>query len=185
MATSRKSCNKTCFDGTEGKRLWHSFAVQRDKALKKKTEKVERCKLKLKAEQTMLEKFKSSACNLHVSHKKADGSKKRSEGVRIPKKPSDTSAGTVHDDRPFTKKPNTSSRTWEEEYEEEYTEFSKRKRHAYKHTPSHYSSETPQRWDSCKWEKQDGDSDKATGDSGTEERDFEATALCFKQVMRT
>ncbi|KGL86445.1 hypothetical protein N301_05336, partial [Charadrius vociferus] len=98
VATSRKSCNKSCFDGTEGKRLWHSFAVQRDKALKKKTEKVELCKLKLKAEQTMVEKFKSSACNSHVSHKKADGSKKRSEGVRIPKKPSDTSTGTVHDD---------------------------------------------------------------------------------------
>ncbi|KAM6396489.1 transcriptional protein SWT1 isoform 2-T3 [Pluvialis apricaria] len=174
VATSRKSCSKSRFDGTEGKRLWHSFAVQRDKALKKKTEKVELCKLKLKVEQTMLEKFKSSACN---AHKKADGSKKRTEGVRIPKKPSDTSTGTVHDDRPFTKKPNTSSRTWEEEYEEEYTEFSKKNRHVNKHTRSHYSSETPQRWDSCKREKQDADSDKATG----EERGFEATTLCFKQ----
>ncbi|NXU24390.1 SWT1 protein, partial [Thalassarche chlororhynchos] len=184
VTTSRESYNKSHFGGTEGKRLWHSFAVQRDKALKKKTEKVELCKLKLKAEQTMLEKFKSSPYDLHVPHKKADGSKKRSEDVRILKKPSDTSTGTVHDDRPFTKKSNTLSRTWEEEYEEEYKEFSKKKQHVNKHTPSHYSPETPQRWDSCKRKKQDADSDKATGNSRTEERDFEATALCFKQVMR-
>ncbi|XP_075013064.1 transcriptional protein SWT1 isoform X2 [Calonectris borealis] len=179
VTTSRESYNKSS-GGTEGKRLWHSFAVQRDKALKKKTEKVELCKLKLKAEQTMLEKFKSSAYD-YVPHKKAEGSKTRSEDVRIPKKPSDTSTGTLHDDRPFTKKANTLSRTWEEEYEEEYKEFSKKKRHVNKHTPSRYSTETPQRWDSCKRKKQDADSDKATGNSGTEERDFEATALCFKQ----
>ncbi|XP_054689028.1 transcriptional protein SWT1 isoform X4 [Grus americana] len=181
VTTSRESYNKSRFDGTEGKRFWHSFAVQRDKALKKKTEKVELCKLKLKAEQTMLEKFKSSAYDSHVPHKKADGSKKQSEDVRIPKKPSDTSAGTVHDDRPFTKKPNTLSRTWEEEDEEEYKEFSKKKRHVSKHAPSHYSTETPQRWDSYRRKKQDSDSDKATGTSGTEERDSEATAVCFKQ----
>ncbi|KAM6343430.1 transcriptional protein SWT1 isoform 3-T3 [Alca torda] len=181
MATSRKSYDKSHFDGTEGKRVWHSFAVQRDKAIKKTTEKAELRKLKLKVEQTMLEKLKSSEYNSHVSHKKADGSKKRSEDVRIQKKPSDTSTGTVHDERPFTKKPNTLSRTWEEEYEEEYKEFSKKKRHVNKHTPSHYSTERPQRWDSCKREEQDADSDKATGNSGTEERDFEATALCFKQ----
>ncbi|XP_075567062.1 transcriptional protein SWT1 [Pelecanus crispus] len=178
--TSRASYNKSCFDGTEGRRLWHSFAIQRDKAMKKKTEKVELCKLKLKAEQTMLEKFKASAHDSHVPHKKADGSKRRSEDVRVPKKPSDTSAGTEHGDRPFTKKPNTLSRTREEEYEEEYKEFSKKKRHMNKHTPSHYSTETPQRWDSCKRKKHDADSDKATGNSGTEERDLEATALCFK-----
>ncbi|KFQ74324.1 hypothetical protein N337_01762, partial [Phoenicopterus ruber ruber] len=98
VTASRESHNKSRFDGTEGKRLWHSFAVQRDKALKKKTEKAELRKLKLKAEQTMLEKFKSSPYDSHVPHKKADGSKKRSEDVRIPKKPSDTSTGTVRDD---------------------------------------------------------------------------------------
>ncbi|KFP55483.1 hypothetical protein N322_00093, partial [Cariama cristata] len=98
VSTSRESYNKSRFDGTEGKRLWHSFAVQRDKALKKKREKGELCKLKLKAEQTMLEKFKLPAYSSHVPHKKADGSKKQSEDVRIPKKPSDTSTGTVHDD---------------------------------------------------------------------------------------
>ncbi|KFQ95791.1 hypothetical protein Y956_06398, partial [Nipponia nippon] len=98
VPTSRERYNKSRFDGTEGKRLWHSFAVQRDKAMKKKAEKVELCKLKLKAEQTMLEKLKSSAYDSHVPHKKAGGSKKRSEDVRIPKKPSDTSTGTVHDD---------------------------------------------------------------------------------------
>ncbi|NXS43234.1 SWT1 protein, partial [Balaeniceps rex] len=183
VTTSRESYNQSRFDGTGGKRLWHSFAIQRDKAVKKKTEKAELCKLKLKAEQTMLEKFKSSVYDSHVPHKKADGSKKRSEDVRISKKPSDTSARTGHDDRPFAK-PNTLSRTWEEEYEEEYKEFSKKKRHVNKHTQSHYSTETPQRWDSCKRKKQDADSDKATGNSGTDERDFEATALCFKQVMR-
>ncbi|XP_069645672.1 transcriptional protein SWT1 isoform X2 [Haliaeetus albicilla] len=181
VTTSSESCNKSRFDGTEGKRLWHSFAVQRDKVLRKKREKVELCKRKLKAEQTMLEKFKSSAYNSHVPRKKAEGSKNQSEDVRIPKTPSDTSTGTVHDDRPFTKKPNTLSRTWEEEYEEEYKESSRKKGHANKHMPSHYSTETPQRWDSCKWKKQDADFDKATGNSGTEERDFEATALCFKQ----
>ncbi|KAK4820392.1 hypothetical protein QYF61_025566 [Mycteria americana] len=180
VTTSRESYNKSGFDRTEGKRVWHSFAVQRDKVLKKKAEKVELCKLKLKAKQTMLEKFKSSAYDSHVLHKKAAGSKKWSEDVRIPKKPSDTSTGTVHDDMPFTKKPNTLSRTWEEEHEEEYKEFSKKKWRVNKYTPSHYSTETPQRWDSCK-RKQDADSDKATGNSGTEERDFEATALCFKQ----
>lgn len=145
--------------------------------LRKKREKVELCKQKLKAEQTILEKFKSSAYNSHIPCKKAEGSKKQSEDVRIPKKPSDASAGTVHDDRPFTKKPNILFRTWEEEYEEEYKESSRKKRHA--------NTETPQQWDSSKWKKQDADFDKATGNSGTEERDFEATALCFKQVMRT
>lgn len=153
--------------------------------LRKKREKVELCKRKLKVEQTMLEKFKSSAYNSHVPCKKAEGSKKQSEDVRIPKKPSDTSTGTVRDDRPFTKKPNTLFRTWEEEYEEEYKESSRKKRHANKHMPSSYSTETPQQWDSSKWKKQDADFDKATGNSGTEERDFEATALYFKQVIRT
>ncbi|KAM9280545.1 transcriptional protein SWT1 isoform 3-T5 [Cariama cristata] len=180
VSTSRESYNKSRFDGAEGKRLWHSFAVQRDKALKKKREKGELCKLKLKAEQTMLEKFKLSAYSSHVPHKKADGSKKQSEDVRIPKKPSDTSTGTVHDDRPFTRKPNTLSKTWEEEYEE-YKEFSKKKRDVNEHTPLHYSIERAQRWDSCKRKKQNADSDKATGNSETEERDFEATALRFKQ----
>ncbi|XP_074763154.1 transcriptional protein SWT1 [Athene noctua] len=172
VTTSKESYNKI-FDGTEGKRLWHSFAVQRHKALKKKTEEVELCKLKLKAEQTTLEKFKSYVYDSRVPHKKADGSKKRSEDFRIPKKSSNTST------KPFTKKPNTLSRTWEEEYEEEYKEFRKKERHGNKHTPSHYS--TLRRWDSCKWKKQDSDTNEATGNSGTEERDFEATALCFKQ----
>ncbi|KFZ55319.1 hypothetical protein N321_13216, partial [Antrostomus carolinensis] len=94
VTSSGESENKSRFDGTEGKRLWHSFAVQRDKALKKKAEKAELCKLKSKAEQTMLEKLKSPASDSRVQHKKAGGSKKRSEDVRIPKKPSDTSAGT-------------------------------------------------------------------------------------------
>ncbi|NXW48640.1 SWT1 protein, partial [Nyctiprogne leucopyga] len=185
VTSSRKSDNKSCFDGTEGKRLWHSFAVQRDKALKKKAEKAELCKLKSKTEQTILEKFKSPVYNSHVPHKKAGGSKKRSQDVRILKKPSDTSAGTVRDNRPFTKKANALSRTWEEDYEEEYKEFSEKKWHVNKHAPSRYSPETPQQWQSYKWKKQGADSDQATGNSGTEEGDFEATALCFKQVMRT
>lgn len=185
VTASRERDNKSCFSGTQGKTLWHSFAVQRDKALKKKAEKAELRKLKSKAEQTMLEKFKSSARDSHVPCKKAGGAKKRSEDVRIPKKPSDTSAGTVRDNRPFTKKANAFSRTWEEDYEEEYKEFSEKKRRVNKHTPSCYLPETPQRWGSYKWKKQGADSDQATGNSGTEERDFEATALCVKQVMRT
>ncbi|XP_075278839.1 transcriptional protein SWT1 isoform X2 [Opisthocomus hoazin] len=179
--TSRVSHSKSPFDGTEGKRLWHSFAVQRDKARKKKAEKAELCKLKLKAEQTMLEKFKPSTYDLHVPHKKADGSKKWNEDVRIPKKPSDTSAGTADDDRPFAKKPNTLSRAWEEDYEEEYNEFSKKKRHVSRHTPSRHSAETAQQWDFGKRKKRDTDSDRAPGNSGTKERDLEATPLCFKQ----
>ncbi|XP_064310444.1 transcriptional protein SWT1 isoform X2 [Phalacrocorax carbo] len=174
VATSRESNNKSRFDGTEGKRLWHGFALQRDKAVKK-TDKVELCKLKLKVEQTMLEKFKSPVYDLHVPHKKT----KKQREVRIPKKTSDTSAGTVHDDRPFTKKPNTLYRAWEDE--EAYEDFSKKKWHVNKHTPSCYSTETLQQWDSCKRKKQDADSDKAAGNSGTEEGDFEGTALCFKQ----
>ncbi|KFP98711.1 hypothetical protein N330_14087, partial [Leptosomus discolor] len=98
VTASGKSYNKSCFDGTEGKRLLHSFAIQRDKALKKKTEKAELCKLKLKAEQTMLEKFKSSAYNSPVACKKIHASKKQSEVVRIREKPSDTSTGTMHHD---------------------------------------------------------------------------------------
>ncbi|XP_068272937.1 transcriptional protein SWT1 isoform X1 [Nyctibius grandis] len=181
VTPSRDNYNKSRFDGTEGKKFWHSFAVQRDKALKKKAEKAELCKLKLKAEQTMLEKFKSSGYLSHVPQKKADGSKKRSQDVRIPKKPPDTSAGAVRDDRPVTKKPRTLSRTWEEEYEEEHKEFSRKKRHMTKHTPSRYSTGTPQRWDSSKRKKQDAGSDKAPGSSGTEDKDFEGTALRFKQ----
>lgn len=153
--------------------------------MKKKTEKAELCKLKLKAEQTMLEKFKSSAYDLHIPHKKADGSKKRSEDVGIPKKPYDTSTGTVDDRRSSTKKSNTLSRTWEEEYEEEYKEFSTKKRHVSKRTPSRASAETPERWDFSKRKKQDDGSGKAAGASRTGEGDFEATALHFKQVMRT
>ncbi|XP_032047785.1 transcriptional protein SWT1 isoform X1 [Aythya fuligula] len=178
MTTSRENHNKSTFDGTEGKRLWHSFAVQRDKVVKKRKEKVELCKLKEKAEQTMLEKFKSSVYDLHVPHKKADRAKKWCEDVRIPKKSPSTSTETVHDDRPFTKKSNKLSRTCEEEYEEGYEEFSKKNLQANKCTPS---TETPQRWDCCKWKKQDADSHQATGNSGTEETDFEAPAVCFKQ----
>ncbi|XP_030351701.1 transcriptional protein SWT1 isoform X3 [Strigops habroptila] len=180
VTTSKESYNKSHFDGTEGRRLWHSFAVQRNKALKKKTEKAELCKLKLKGEQTMLEKFKSSVYDSHVPHKKADG-KKLSEGVRSPKKRSGTSAGSVHDNRSFTEKPNILCRTWEEEYEDEYKEFPKKKQHVNKHTPSCYSTEILQRWDSCKQKKQDADSDKATGNTGNEKRDFKATGLYFKQ----
>ncbi|KAI1236574.1 hypothetical protein IHE44_0014827 [Lamprotornis superbus] len=88
------SKERSRFDGIEGKRLWHSFELQRDKALKKKREKAELCKLKLKAEQAMIEKFKSSVHE--IPHKKAEGSKKHSEDVRIPKKPPGSSARTGH-----------------------------------------------------------------------------------------
>ncbi|KFQ21389.1 hypothetical protein N332_00227, partial [Mesitornis unicolor] len=98
VTASKERYNKRHFDGTEGKRLWHSFAVQRDKALKKKKEKAEPCKLTLKAEQTMLDKFKSSAYDSHVPRRKVDRSIKRSEDARIPRKPSDTSTETVHED---------------------------------------------------------------------------------------
>ncbi|KAM4773323.1 transcriptional protein SWT1 isoform 2-T2 [Cyanocitta cristata] len=166
-------------DGTEGKKLWHSFELQRDKALKKKREKAELCKLKLKVEQTMLEKFKSSV--YEVPHKKAEGSKKRSEDVRIPKKPPDSYAGTGHGDRPATREPRALSSFWEEEEEEEYKDFAVKKRHVNKHRSSHSSSETPPRWDSRKRRKHGAGSPKAPGHSGTKERDLETTALCFKQ----
>ncbi|XP_061860255.1 transcriptional protein SWT1 isoform X2 [Colius striatus] len=181
VTTSRDSYNNSRFDGTEGKRLWHSFAVQRDKTLKKKAEKAELCKLKLKAEQTMLEKFKLPVYDSHVPHKKAEGSKKQSEGFRIPKKSPASSAGAVCDDRPVSKKLRTLSRTWEEEHEEGYKELSKKKCRVTKPTPAHSPTESRQRWESCKWKKQHADSSKAAGNSGTEERAFGATALRFKQ----
>lgn len=177
------SKERSRFDGTEGKRLWHSFELQRDKALKKKREKAELCKLKLKAEQAMIEKFKSSV--YEVPHKKAEGSKKRSENVGIPKKPPDSSAGTGHGDRPASKEPSALSSSWEEEEEEEgYKDFAVKKRYKSKHRSSHSSSETPPRWDSRKRKKHSSDSPKAPKHSGTK-GDSEATALCFKQVMRT
>ncbi|XP_067997417.1 transcriptional protein SWT1 isoform X3 [Melanerpes formicivorus] len=169
------------FDGTEGKKLWHSFELQRDKALKRKAAEkaAELCKLKLKAEKTMVEKFKSPVSDSHIPHRKAVGAKKQSEEVRIPKKPFDTSTRTVHGDRPSTKKPSRLPRPWEEESEEGYKEFPKKKHHMTKHRPSHYSPEPPKRWDLCKRRKTDADSGKATGDSGTAERDIEAS--CSKQ----
>lgn len=180
VTTSRGSCNKGPFDGTGRKRLCHSFAVQRDKVVKKR--KVELCKLKVKAEQTVLGKRMSSVYNLYVPHKKADRCRKMSEDVRIEKKPPSTSTETVHHDRPVTKKSNTLSRTCEEKYKEGYKEFSKKNQHDNKHT-SHCSTETLQQWDCSKWKKQDAD--QVGCNSGTEKEDFEATALCFKQVMRT
>eukprot|EP00076_Gallus_gallus_P043442 XP_025008980.1 transcriptional protein SWT1 isoform X3 [Gallus gallus] len=176
VTTSRGSCNKGPCDGTGRKRLCHSFAVQRDKVVKKR--KVELCKLKVKAEQTVLGKRMSSVYNLYVPHKKADRSRKMSEDVRIEKKPPSTSTETVHHDRPVTKKSNTLSRTCEEKYKEGYKEFSKKNQHDNKHT-SHCSTETLQQWDCSKWKKQDAD--QVGCNSGTEKEDFEATALCFKQ----
>ncbi|XP_033919492.1 transcriptional protein SWT1 isoform X2 [Melopsittacus undulatus] len=179
VTTSKESYNKSHLDGTEGKRLY-SFAVQRSKALKKKTEKAELCKLKLKGKQTMLEKIRSSVHDSHVPHKKADG-KKLSEDVRNSKRHSGTSTQTVYDNRSFTKRSKILSNTWEEEYEDKCKEFSKKKQHLSKHTPSCYSTERLQRWDSCKQKKQDANSDKAAGNTKKEKRDFEATSLCFKQ----
>ncbi|KAM9544260.1 transcriptional protein SWT1 isoform 5-T6 [Guaruba guarouba] len=179
VTASKESYDRSCLDGTEGKRLY-SFAVQRSKALKKKTEKAELCKPKLKGEQTMLEKFRSSVHDSHVPHKKANG-KKLSEDVRSPKKCSDTSTWAVHGNRSFTKKPNMLSSNWEEEYEDKCKEFSKKKQHVSKHTPSRCSTEILQRWDSCKQKKQDANSDAAAGNAEKAKRDFETTSLCFKQ----
>ncbi|XP_023803444.1 transcriptional protein SWT1 isoform X1 [Cyanistes caeruleus] len=170
------------FGGIEGKKLWHSFELQRDKVLKKKREKAELCnKLKLKAEQAMIEKFKSSV--YEVPHKKAEGSKKRSEDVRIPKKPPDSCAGTRHDDRPANKDPSVLSTFWEEEEEEEHKDFAVKKRYMSKHRSSHSSSETLPRWDSRKHKKHGTGSPKAPKHSGTK-GDLEATALCFKQNIK-
>lgn len=165
-------------DRIEGKRLWHSFELQRDKALKKKREKAELCKLKLKAEQAMIEKFKSSV--YEVPHKKAEGSKKHSEDFRIPKKPPKSSAETGHGDRPTNKEPSASYSFWEEEDEEEYEDFAVKKRYMSKHRSSHSSSR-----DSWKHKKHGTDSPKAPEHSTTKRGGLEATALCFKQVMRT
>ncbi|KAM4895845.1 transcriptional protein SWT1 isoform 1-T1 [Sylvia borin] len=171
------SKERSRLDGVEGKRLWHSFELQREKALKKKREKAELCKLKLKAEEAMIEKFKSSV--YEVPHKKAEGSKKQSENVRIPKKPPDSSAGTGPGDRPANKESSALSSFWEE-VEEEYKDCAVRKRHTSKHRSSHSSSETPPRWDSRKRKKHSSDSPKAPKHSGAK-GDLEATALCFKQ----
>ncbi|XP_018863173.1 transcriptional protein SWT1 isoform X2 [Parus major] len=168
--------------GIEGKKLWHSFELQRDKVLKKKREKAELSnKLKLKAEQAMIEKFKSSV--YEVTHKKAEGSKKRSEDVKIPKKPPDSCAGTRHDDRPANKDPSVLSTFWEEEEEEGHKDFAVKKRHVSKHRSSHSSSETLPRWDSRKHKKHGTGSPEARKHSGTK-GDLEATALCFKQNVK-
>ncbi|XP_071421712.1 transcriptional protein SWT1 isoform X2 [Pithys albifrons albifrons] len=168
-------------EGTEGKRLWHSFELQRDKALKKKREKAELCRLKLKAEQTMIEKFKASVSD--VPHKKAEGSKRQREDATIPKKPPDTSAGTLCANRPATKESDVISGLWEEEEEEEYREFSVKKKHVSKHRSTHSSAETPPRWDSRKRRKHQAGSPKASGHSGAEQRDLGATEICFKQNL--
>ncbi|XP_015725337.1 transcriptional protein SWT1 isoform X2 [Coturnix japonica] len=168
VTTSRENHTIGPFDGTERKRLCHSFALQRDKVVKKK--KVEHCKLKVKAEQTVLGKHKSSMYNLYVPLKKAERS-------TIQKKPPSTSTETVCRDRPVTKKSNILSRTCEEKYKGD-KEFSKKNHHANKHM-SHCSTETPQQWCCSKWKKQEAD--QASCNSGTEKGAFEATALCFKQ----
>ncbi|XP_008937358.1 PREDICTED: transcriptional protein SWT1, partial [Merops nubicus] len=173
--------NKSRFDGKEGKKLWHSFELQRDKARKKKAEKTELCKLKQKPEKNMLEKCKLSAYNSRVPRKKADGSRKRSEDVRIPVNPSDTLPGTGRGDRSSAKKSYTLRRPWEEEYEEEYEKFSKEKHSVDEHTPSHRSTGRARCWGSCKRKRTDTDSDKAAGRSGADERDLEAPALCLTQ----
>uniref|UniRef100_A0A8C3L382 Transcriptional protein SWT1 n=1 Tax=Chrysolophus pictus TaxID=9089 RepID=A0A8C3L382_CHRPC len=176
VTTSREDHNKGPFDVKERKRHCHSFVVQRDKVVKKK--KV--CKPHVQVEQTVLGQLKSSVYNLYVPHKKADRSRKTNEDVRIQKKPPSTSIETVCRDRPVTKKSNMLSRTCEEKYKEEYKEFSKKNQHANKRT-SHCSTETLQQWDCCKWKKQDAD--RVSCNSGTEKRDFEATAFCFKQMQ--
>ncbi|XP_017939332.1 transcriptional protein SWT1 isoform X4 [Manacus vitellinus] len=168
------SKERSRLEGTE-KRLWYTFELQREKALKKKREKAELCKLKLKAEQAMIEKFKSSVSD--VLRKRADGSKKRGEDGRIPKKPPGTSVRTV------TKESDVLSGLWEEEEEEEYKEFPVKKRHVSKHRATDSSAETPPRWDSRKRRKHDAGSPEPSGPSGTEERDFEATEICFKQNL--
>ncbi|XP_051650009.1 transcriptional protein SWT1 isoform X3 [Manacus candei] len=168
------SKERSRLEGTE-KRLWYTFELQREKALKKKREKAELCKLKLKAEQAMIEKFKSSVSD--VPRKRADGSKKRGEDGRIPKKPPGTSVRTV------TKESDVLSGLWEEEEEEEYKEFPVKKRHVSKHRATDSSAETPPRWDSRKRRKHDAGSPEPSGPSGTEERDFEATEICFKQNL--
>ncbi|XP_064371628.1 transcriptional protein SWT1 isoform X2 [Dromaius novaehollandiae] len=184
VTTSRESHSKGHhFDGTEGKRLCHSFAVQKDKVMKKKREKAEFCKLKVKAEQTMSEKLKSAPCNSHVPRRVSNGSKKRSEDVRTQKKTSITSTETVNDDISFTKKSRMLSRTCDEEDEEGYTEFSKKNQHSTKHRPSYYSAETPKRWDCHEQKKQDIDSDNAVSNAGTEGGCFEVAALRFKRTF--
>ncbi|NXD08548.1 SWT1 protein, partial [Nothocercus nigrocapillus] len=183
VSISRESHNKSnCFDGAERKRLSHSFAFQKDK-VKKKRERDEFCKLK--AEESMLEKFKSAACNSHVPHRALNGSKKLSEDVRTQKKTTITPTETVnHDtcDTSSTKKSRMLPRTCDEEDEEEY-KFSRKNKHSTKHTLSYCSTETPKRWHCHKWKKQNADSDKVDTNTGTEGGCFEAAALHFKRFF--
>ncbi|KAM8805366.1 transcriptional protein SWT1 [Eudromia elegans] len=187
VSTSRESHNKgNRFDGGEGKRLLHSFALQKDKVMKKKRERDEFCKLKIKAEQTMLEKFKLAAGNSHVPHRALNGSKKLGGDVRTQKKISVTSTETVNDDTydtSSTKKSHMLSRTCDEEDKEEYKEFSGKNKHATKYTLSCYSTETPKRQHCHKWKKKDTDSDKGDSNAGTEGGCFKAADLCFKQTF--
>ncbi|XP_067391221.1 transcriptional protein SWT1 isoform X2 [Emydura macquarii macquarii] len=181
---NRESCKKDhCFenDGTGGKTVRHSFAIQKDKLRKKKKEKIELSKLKSRVEQTMLEKFKATTFPTDMLSKKLHGSKKLSDDFRILKKPSATFPKTVGDGNFPTNISHTSSRTCKKK---EHLEDSKElsiKNHDTKHIPSCYSTAIPKQWEYLKEKKQHRDSNKTVISSKTEGKNFEARPLHLRQ----
>ncbi|KAM7162153.1 transcriptional protein SWT1 isoform 1-T1 [Macrochelys suwanniensis] len=183
--TSRESCKKDHYfenNGTGGKMVRHSFAIQKDKLRKKKKEKTELSKLKVRVEQTMLEKFKVATFPTDLLSMKLHGSKKLSDDFRILKKPSATFPKTAGDGSFPTNISQTSSKTCKrKECLENSKELSNKNQHDTKHIPSFYSTATSKEWQHLKEKKQHPDSSKTVSSSRTEGRTFEVIPLHLRQ----
>ncbi|XP_043409028.1 transcriptional protein SWT1 isoform X5 [Chelonia mydas] len=184
VPTNRESCKKDHYfenDGTGGKMVRHSFAIQKDK-LRKKKEKTELSKLKARVEQTMLEKFKVATSPTDLLSKKLHGSKKLSDDFRILKKPSATFPKTAGDGSFPTNMSHTSSKTCKKKEQlQNSKELSNKNHHDTKHIPSFYSTATSQEWQYLKEKKQHPDSSKTVSSSRTEGRTFEAIPLHLRR----
>ncbi|XP_019356792.1 PREDICTED: transcriptional protein SWT1 isoform X3 [Gavialis gangeticus] len=177
---SKKSCNKDRhFEGRGERKIRPSFAVQKDKLMKKKKEKAELNKLKARVEQTMLEKFTTAACQPHLLRKKSYSSKKCSDDFRIPKKSSTFPETKV--DGPPSNASGSSFAICKEESLGSCKELANKNHNAIKYKPSCYSTEIPKRWEYHKQTKQQAESNKTAGTSKTEKRNLEVKPLHLKQ----
>ncbi|XP_059583647.1 transcriptional protein SWT1 [Alligator mississippiensis] len=181
---SKKSCNKDRhFEGRGERKIRPSFAVQKDKLMKKKKkkkkEKAELNKLKARVEQTMLEKFTTATCQPHLLRKKSHSSKKCSDDFRIPKKSSTFPEAKV--DGPPSNASGSSFMICKEEGLGSCKELSNKNHNAIKYKPSCYSTEIPKRWEYHKQTKQQAESNKTAGTSKTEKRNLEVKPLHLKQ----
>ncbi|XP_043346585.1 transcriptional protein SWT1 isoform X6 [Dermochelys coriacea] len=184
VPTNRESCKKDYYfenDGTGGKMVRHSFAIQKDK-LRRKKEKTELSKLKARVEQTMLEKFKVATSPTDLLSKKLHGSKKLSSDFRILQKPSATFPKTAGDGSFPINISHTSSKTCKKKkHLQNSKELSNKNHHDTKHMPSFNSTATSHEWQYLKEKKQHPDSSKTVSSSRTEGRTFEAIPLHLRQ----